>query len=53
MRKESLEFLKEIVSMPLPSGYERGAQEIWMKYAKEFADETHYDKHSVIPVKVL
>jgi len=45
MRKESLEFLKEIVSMPLPSGYERGAQEVWIKYAKEFADETHYDTY--------
>jgi len=45
MRKESLEFLKTLVSAPLPSGFERGAQEIWMKYAKEFADETRYDPY--------
>jgi putative aminopeptidase FrvX len=45
MRKESLEFLKSIVNKPLPSGYERGAQDVWMNYAKPIADETKYDAY--------
>ncbi|MFH1514645.1 MAG: M42 family metallopeptidase [bacterium] len=45
MRKESLEFLKQITNMPMPSGFERSAQEAWMEYAKEFADETKYDAY--------
>jgi putative aminopeptidase FrvX len=45
MRKESLEFLKSIVNKPLPSGFEREAQEIWMKYASRYANETKYDAY--------
>ena len=45
MRKESLEFLKSLVNKPLPSGFERGAQEIWLKYAKNYADETMLDTY--------
>ncbi|MCD6218556.1 M42 family metallopeptidase [bacterium] len=45
MRKESLVFLEEITNMPMPSGFERSAQEVWMKYAKQYADETKYDAY--------
>lgn len=45
MQKESLEFLEEITNMPMPSGFERSAQEVWMKYAKQYADETMYDTY--------
>ncbi len=45
MRKESLEFLKSILSTPSPSGYEAENQKIWCEYARQYADEVHTDAY--------
>ena len=45
MRKKSLEFLKDILSSPSPSGYEQPVQKIWRSYLKEFADTINTDFH--------
>lgn len=45
MRKESLEFLKAIVNVPSPSGYEARAAEVFKGYTKGFADELKTDSH--------
>jgi len=45
MRPESLEFLKAIVNVPSPSGYEEYAAEIYRKYTSPFADEVWTDVH--------
>lgn len=45
MRPESLQFLKDIVNVPSPSGYEERAAELYRSYMKPFADEIHTDIH--------
>lgn len=45
MRNESLEFLKAIVNVPSPSGYEARAAEVFKGYTKAFADELKTDSH--------
>lgn len=45
MRPESLEFLKSIVNVPSPSGYEERAAEIYRTYTGPFADRIHTDVH--------
>src|SRR5512138_1065207 len=40
MREESLEFLKQLLSAPSPSGYEQPAQRLFSAYIKPFADVT-------------
>src|SRR5438105_3047461 len=45
MRAESLEFLKAIVNVPSPSGFEERAAEIYRNYTKKFADEVKTDVH--------
>ncbi len=45
MRKESLEFLKELLACPSPSGYETNAQKIWCDYARKYADEVRTDSY--------
>jgi len=45
MRKESLEFLRELLTTPTPSGYEPAGQRIWCRYARQFADEVHTDAY--------
>ena len=45
MRAESLEFLKEIVNIPSPSGYEERAAEIYREYTRSFADTVSTDAH--------
>ncbi len=45
MRKESLDFLKELLSAPTPSGYESPGQRIWCEYARQFADEVKTDAY--------
>lgn len=45
MRTESLEFLKAIVNVPSPSGYEEQAAEIYRQYTSSFADKVHTDVH--------
>ncbi len=44
MRSESLEFLKAIVNIPSPSGYEQRAAKIYREYCA-FADDHHTDIH--------
>jgi endoglucanase len=45
MRPESLDFLKAIVNVPSPSGYEERAAEIYRGYTRAFADEIRTDVH--------
>jgi len=45
MRSESLDFLKAIVNVPSPSGYEERAAEVYRGYTKDFADKVHTDVH--------
>lgn len=45
MRSESLQFFKEIVNVPSPSGYEEHAAEIYRNYTQSFADKIHTDIH--------
>ena len=45
MRKESLEFLKKLLTTPSPSGYESRNQRIWCDYARKFADEIRTDAY--------
>lgn len=45
MRKESLEFLKQLLTTPSPSGYESKTQRIWCDYARQYADEVRTDAY--------
>lgn len=45
MRGESLEFLKAIVNVPSPSGYEERAAQHFRDYTKQYADEQRTDVH--------
>jgi len=45
MRTASLAFLKEIVNVPSPSGYEERAAEVYRAYASGFADAVTPDIH--------
>ncbi len=45
MRKESLEFLKKLLSTASPSGYESANQKIWCEYARKYADEVRTDAY--------
>jgi len=45
MRKESLEFLKRLLTTPSPSGYESPGQRVWCEYARKYADEVHTDAY--------
>ena len=45
MRKESLEFLKQLVNTPSPVGHEARGQRVWLDYIAEFADETFSDAY--------
>ncbi len=52
MRKQSLQFLSELMSTPSPSGFEQPVQDIVRKYAAPFADEVRTDVHgNVIAAK--
>jgi endoglucanase len=45
MREASLDFLKELVNTPSPTGHEFRGQRVWLNYVKQFADETYTDAH--------
>ncbi len=45
MRKQSLAFLEELLSVPSPSGFEQPAQAVVREYVKEFADKVSTDVH--------
>lgn len=48
MRPESLEFLREIVNVPSPSGFEERAAEVYRQYTQPFADRLHTDVHGSV-----
>lgn len=48
MRPESLEFLKAIVNVPSPSGFEERAAQIYRDYTKDFADDIRTDVHGSV-----
>jgi putative aminopeptidase FrvX len=45
MRKQSLDFLKKLLSTPSPSGFEEKIQEVCKAYAKPFVDKIYKDVH--------
>ena len=45
MRKESLEFLKELLNTPSPMGFESRGQKVWCDYARQYADEVRTDAY--------
>ena len=45
MRKESVNFLKDLIAAPSPSGFEGPAQKVWMSRTSPFADEIQGDVH--------
>ena len=45
MQKASLDFLREMMELPSPSGYEQPVQRVVRKRMKEFADEVTSDVH--------
>lgn len=45
MRRQSLEFLKTLLTTPSPSGFERKGQKVWMDYVRPFADEIQTDTY--------
>jgi len=45
MRKESLDFLKELLATPSPSGFESAGQRVWCRYARTCADEVRTDSY--------
>lgn len=45
MRAESLDFLKAIVNIPSPSGFEERAAEVYRKYTSQYADDVITDVH--------
>jgi len=45
MQKDSLEFLREMIELPSPSGYEQPVQRVVRKRMSTFADEVKTDVH--------
>jgi putative aminopeptidase FrvX len=45
MRQQSLDFFKELLTTPSPSGHESAGQRIWCAYARQFADEVRTDAY--------
>ena len=45
METTALDFLKDLLAAPSPSGYEQAAQRIWRDYAGQFADRVERDVH--------
>ena len=45
MKKDSLDFLRTIMELPSPSGFEQPVQRVILKRMKEFADEAETDVH--------
>jgi endoglucanase len=48
MRPQSLDFLKAIVNVPSPSGFEEQAAEIYRNYTAPFADKVYTDVHGSV-----
>jgi len=52
MEIPSLDFLKELLHTPSPSGYERPVQDVVRRFAASFADEVSTDLHGNVAVAV-
>ena len=52
MQESSLQFLKDLLLAPSPSGYERPVQDVVRKYAATFADEVRTDWHGNVTICV-
>jgi endoglucanase len=52
MQESSLQFLKDLLATPSPSGYEHPIQDVVRAWAKRYADEVRTDRHgNVIAVR--
>lgn len=45
MKKASLDFLKDLLEQPSPSGFEQPVQKVWRRQMKRYADEVYTDVH--------
>ena len=45
MRETSLNFLRNLVNTPSPTGHEVAGQRVWLDYVKPYADETYSDAY--------
>lgn len=45
MRKESLDFLRALLTTPTPSGYESRGQKLWCEYVRPWAEEIRTDAY--------
>jgi len=45
VRKESLAFLRALLSTPSPSGFEHQVQRVWLDYVASLADESYSDTY--------
>ncbi len=45
MRKQSRDFLEQLLTTPTPSGFEAAGQRIWCDYARQYADEVVTDSY--------
>ncbi|HUA66944.1 MAG TPA: M42 family metallopeptidase [Candidatus Saccharimonadales bacterium] len=45
MRTQSLDFLRNLVNTPSPTGYETRGQRVWLDYIKSFSEETFSDAY--------
>ncbi len=45
MRKESVQFLEDLLNTPSPSAYEEKAQRLWCRYVSKFTDAVEIDVH--------
>ncbi len=46
MDSSSKTFLRELLDVPGPSGYEQNVQKVWREYVKDFCDELRTDVHN-------
>lgn len=45
MPAKSYEFLRHYLNTPSPVGFEKGGQQVWLDYVKQYADETFTDPY--------
>jgi len=45
MREQSLAFLRKLLTVPSPSGFEPKIQRVWCDYVREFCDEVRTDSY--------
>ncbi len=45
MRKQSFEFLRDLMNAPTPSSFEAAGQRVWCNYVRKFADKVTTDRY--------